>query len=222
MYTARPVDADPVAVVADDLRGARGDVARDEVPEARVALLEEVVALVGRDLVRRPVVARLARHPDAAVVAKRLAHQGQLRLVVARLRDAGRVDLREARVGEPGPALVRPPGRRDVAAHGVGRAEVDVAVAAGGEDDRVGGVALDLAGDEVADDHAPGASVDDDDVEQLVPRVDVGGPLRRPAAGAPGRRRAEAAGRSGRGSRTCARRGRRRTSGWPASRRTRG
>jgi hypothetical protein len=49
---------------------------------------------------------------------------------------------------------VRPPGRGDVAAHGVGRQEEDVAVAAGGEHDGVGQPGLDLAGDQVAGDDA--------------------------------------------------------------------
>ena len=49
----------------------------------------------------------------------------------------------------------------------VGRQVVDRAVAAGGEDHRVGRVALDLAGHQVADDDAARLAVDDDQVEHL-------------------------------------------------------
>ena len=66
---------------------------------------------------------------------------------------------------------MRPPGRGDVAAHRVGGQEEDVAVAAGGQHDRVGEVGLDLAGHHVADDDAAGLAVDDDQLEHLVPGV---------------------------------------------------
>ena len=52
-------------------------------------------------------------------------------------RNARRVNLRVARIGERRAALVGAVGRRDVAADGVRREEEDVAVAAGGEHDRV-------------------------------------------------------------------------------------
>ena len=48
-----------------------------------------------------------------------------------------------ARVAEAGALAVRPPGGRDIAAHGVGREEEDIAVAAAGQDDRVGQMGLD-------------------------------------------------------------------------------
>ena len=63
------------------------------------------------------------------------------------------------------------PGGRDVAAHRVGREVEDVAVAAGGEDDGVGDVGLDLAGHHVAHDDATGPPVHDDELEHLVPGV---------------------------------------------------
>ena len=110
-------------------------------------------------------------HPDAAVVAQRLAHQGQLRLVGAGDRDAGRVDLGVAGVGHVGALAVGPPGGGDVAAHGVGGEEEDVAVAAAGEHDDVGEVGLDLAGDHVAHDDAAGAAVDHDQLDHLVAGV---------------------------------------------------
>ena len=91
---------DAAPFVADRLGGARGDVARNEVAEARVAALEEVVALALGNVARRARVAGLLRHPDAAVVAQALAHQRELGLVLAALRNAGRMDLHEARIRE--------------------------------------------------------------------------------------------------------------------------
>ena len=64
-----------------------------------------------------------------------------------------------------------PPGGGDVAAHGVGGEEEDVAVAAGGEHDDVGEVGLELAGDHVAHDDAAGPPVDDDQLDHLVAGV---------------------------------------------------
>ena len=87
------------------------------------------------------------------------------------------MDLGEAGVGHGRAALVRAPDRRDVAAHRVGGEEVDVAVAARGEDHRVGGVRLELAGDQVAGDDPAGSAVDQDDVEQLVAGVHACAPL---------------------------------------------
>ena len=203
--------------------GARGDVAGDQVAERRVDPLQVVVAVLLGDVPRVLVAVGLVlRHPDPAVVAQRLAHQGQLRLVRAGDRDAGRVDLRVAGVGHVGALAVRPPGGGDVAAHRVGGQEEDVAVAAAGEHHDVGEVGLDLAGDHVAHDDAAGPAVDDDQLEHLVPGVAASRCRRRPGAPAPGRRRSAAAGRSGRGRRTCGRPARRRRSGCRAGRRTRG
>ena len=129
-----------MAFVADGLGVAGGDVARDEVAEAGIAALEVVVALVFGDFVGWALVALLLGHPDAAVVAERLGHEGELGLVVAGDGDAGGMDLGEAGVGEERAALVRTPDGGGVAALGVGGEIVDVAVAAGGEDDRVGDV----------------------------------------------------------------------------------
>ena len=118
----REVEVDAVAARADAavlvdhaLRRARCHVTRDEVAERGIAALEEVVALVLGDLVRRAIVTHRHRHPDAPVVAQRLAHQRQLGLRVVGLRDARGVDLREARVRERGAALVRAPDRGGVA-----------------------------------------------------------------------------------------------------------
>ena len=159
--------AHAAAFVAHRLGVARGHVARNQVAEAGIAALEVVIALVFRDLVGRALVALFLRHPDAAVVAQRLAHQRELGLIVAGDRNAGGMDLREAGIGEQRAALVRAPDGGDVGALGVGGEIVDVAVAAGGEDDRVGDVTLDLAGDQVARDDAAGRAVDHDQVEHL-------------------------------------------------------
>ena len=66
----QPGLADAVALVGLLLGGARRDVARHEVAEARIAPLEVVVALGFGDLIGRPRVALLLRHPHAAVVAQ--------------------------------------------------------------------------------------------------------------------------------------------------------
>ena len=71
---AEPAGADAAAFVARFLRGARGDVARREIAEARIFALEIIIALGFGNLARRPLVASsLLRHPNAAVVAQRLA-----------------------------------------------------------------------------------------------------------------------------------------------------
>src|SRR5690606_10254840 len=165
------------ALVADVLRGAGGDVPGDEVAEGGVDALQVVVALVLGDLRGRAGVTLGLRPPDPAVVAPRLAHQGQLGLVVAGARDAGGVDLGEAGVGEVRAAPVRPPDGGRVGVHGVGRQVEDIAVAAGGEDDGVREVGVDLPGDQVPGDDAAGPAVDDDQVEHLGARVhlDVAG-----------------------------------------------
>ncbi len=154
-------------VVAHQLGGARRDVARDEIAEARIAAFEVVVALAFGNLLRRTPVARVLRHPHAPVVAQALAHERELALVIAAHGDARWVDLREARVGEQRAALVRAPRRGDVAVHRVGREVVRGAVAARAEQHGVAGPLLDLARLQVARDDAARLSVDHDDVEHL-------------------------------------------------------
>ena len=68
-----------------------------------------------------------------------------------------------------------PPRRRHVARHRVRRQEERVAVATGGEHDGVGVVRHHFTGQEVAGHDAGGATVDDDDVDELhaVPELDV-------------------------------------------------
>ena len=166
----KPGVADAEPFVRLLLCGARRDVARHEVAEARVAPFEVVVALRVRDLIRRPRIALLLRHPDAAVIAQRLRHERQLRLMVAAHRDARRMNLREARIGEQRAALVRAPRRRHVRVHRVGRQVIDGAVAAGAKQHRLPFVALELARDEVARHDAARLSVGHDQVEHLAAR----------------------------------------------------
>ena len=167
-----------VAGVAAFLGGARGHVARHEVAEGGIAPLEVVVAFLLGDVEGTLLAAAdglgvlfFLGHPDAAVVAEALAHEGELALVVAVDGDAGGVDLDVAGVGEGGALAVAYPGGGAVGVHGVGGEVVDVAVAAGGEHHGVGGIALEVAGDEVADDDAAGAAVDHHELHHLAALV---------------------------------------------------
>jgi len=86
-------------------------------------------------------------------------------------RDTRRVDLRVAGVPEVRALAVGAPSRSDVAAHSVGGQVEEVAVAAGGEDDRVGEPGLDRAGDHVAGHDAARLAVGDDQLDHLVTAV---------------------------------------------------
>ena len=77
------------------------------------------------------------------------------------------MDLGVARVGEERAFLVGAIGGGHVAAAGVGREEKNIAVAAGREDDGIGRVPDDFAGDEVAGDDALGVPVDEDEIEHF-------------------------------------------------------
>ena len=162
--SARPHAA---ALVADLLGGARGHVARHEVAEARVAALQEIIALVFRDVVGPPRVALLLRDPDAAVVAQRLRHQRQLRLVIAGYRNTCGVNLRETGVGEIRAAAMGAPDGGRIAGFRVGGEVKNVAVAAGREHHRVARVRADRAGPQVARHDAAGLAVDHHKVEHL-------------------------------------------------------
>ena len=81
------------------------------------------------------------------------------------------MDLREAGVAEVGTLAVRAPDGGRVAAHRVGGQEEHVAVAAGGQDDRVGDEGLELAGGHVAGDDAARLALVDDEFDHLVTRV---------------------------------------------------
>ena len=77
------------------------------------------------------------------------------------------MDLGVAGVGEERALLVGAIGGGDVAAAGVGREKKNIAVAAGREDDGIGRVPDDFAGDEIARDDALGVPVDEDKIEHL-------------------------------------------------------
>ena len=174
-----------IAGIAALFGGAGGDVARHEVAEGGIAALEVVVAVFLSDVVGAELVGAdglgvffLLGHPDAAVVAEALAHEGELGLVVAVDGDAGGVDLDVAGVGEGGAMAMADPGGAAVGVHGVGGEVIDIAVAAGAEDDAVGCVAFELAADEVADDDAAGAVhavfvFDEDEVHHLTAFVET-------------------------------------------------
>ena len=86
------------------------------------------------------------------------------------------MDLGVAGVGEVGALAVRPPGGRDVAAHGVGGQEEHVAVATAwpARPRRRSAVSISPR-HHVADDDAAGLAVDDDQLEHLVPGVHLDG-----------------------------------------------
>ena len=164
--------ADTATLVAHVLRLAGRDVAWHQVAERRIDPLQVVVAVSLGDLPRvLGAVLGLLGHPDASVVTQRLAHQRELGLRLAVDRDARRVDLRVAGVPEVRALAVGAPSRCDVAAHRVRGQEEDVAVAAGGEDDRVGEPGLDRTGDHVAGHDAARLAVGDDQLDHLVTAV---------------------------------------------------
>ena len=85
------------------------------------------------------------------------------------------MDLREAGVAEVGALAVRTPDGGRVAAHRVGGQEEHVAVAAGGQDDRVGDEGLELAGGHVAGDDAARLALVDDELDHLVAGIFLDG-----------------------------------------------
>ena len=82
------------------------------------------------------------------------------------------MDLRVAGIPETGSALVGAPAGGDVGTPGVGGQIVDVAVTAGGENDRISAVPGDFTRLQVANDDALGVAVDHHQVQHL--RVGVG------------------------------------------------
>ena len=164
-----------IALVAALLGGAAGHVARHEVAKGGIATLEVVVALLLGDVaalylavLQTLSVVDALRHPDAAVVAQRLAHEGELRLLVAVAWYAGGVYLHIGGVSKVGALAVASHGGAHVASHSVGREEIGVAIATGGDNHSMGGKALELAGDEVPGDDAACATVDNHHVVHLV------------------------------------------------------
>src|ERR1700730_14363951 len=77
------------------------------------------------------------------------------------------MDLRETGIGEERAFLVSAICGGDVAAARIGRKIKDVAVSAGGEDNGIGGVPVDLTGNEIARDNSLGVAVDNHQIEHL-------------------------------------------------------
>ena len=159
--------AHAAAFVAHRLGIARRHIARHQIAEAWIAPLQVIIALGFGDLIRRALVARLHRHPDAPVVAQRFAHQRQFRLVIARHRNAGRMNLREARIGKQRAAFVRAPDGRAVRSLGVGRKVINVSVAARSEHHGVAHVRFDSPGYQIARHDAARAAVDHHQIQHL-------------------------------------------------------
>src|SRR5579885_3917174 len=80
------------------------------------------------------------------------------------------MDLREAGIAKGCAAFIGSPDSGAVRTFGVRGKKIDVSVAAGAENDGVGDMRIDLAGDEVAGNDAAGFAVDDDEVEHLMAR----------------------------------------------------
>ncbi len=92
-------------------------------------------------------------------------------MIVTMHGDAGRVDLHIAGVGKGCSLAMAHPCRATVAVHGIGGEVIEVAVSAGGEHHGMGGIAFQVAGDEIADDDAAGAAFHHDQVHHLAARV---------------------------------------------------
>ena len=171
--------AHAITGIAAFLGGTAGHVTRDEVAESGVTAFQIVVAVFlgdvdGSQLTRTDGLGifLFLRHPDASVVAQALAHQCEFALVVAVNGDAGGVDLHIAGVGEGGAFAVAHPCRAAVAVHGVGGEVIEVAIAAGGEHHGMSSIAFQVAGDEVADDDASGATVNHHQVHHFAALVE--------------------------------------------------
>ena len=86
--------------------------------------------------------------------------------------DAGGMNLDETGIGETGAFSVGPPGGRDIGGHGIGGQVEDIAVPAGGQHHGMAGVPLQLAGDQIAADNAPGPAVHDHQFHHLPAGID--------------------------------------------------
>ena len=157
---------DAHAVLVDDFEdGAGGDVAGDEVAVLGVPLFEEVPAVGFGDGLGGALVVLVLGDPDAAAFAAGgLGHEAEL--VFAG--DGGGVDLDELAVGVVGALLVERGLGGAGADDGVGGLAEDGSVAAGADDDGVGGEGAGLHGAEVhGADAAAGALGVEDGGEEL-------------------------------------------------------
>ena len=119
---------------------------------------------------------RLLRHPDPAVVTQGLGHQSQLRLRFSVLGNTGRVNLRVAGIGEESASAVCAPDCRTVAPHRVRGKEEYVSVSPGCQNNGIRNMRLYLAGNHIPGDNSPGAAVNNDQVDHLMPAVELNGP----------------------------------------------
>ncbi len=156
----------PMLCFVDDLEDlASGDVTGDEVAVLGVALLEEVPAVGFGDGLGGALVVAVLGDPDAAAFAAGgLGHEAEL--VFAG--DGGGVDLDELAVGVVGALLIEGGLGGAGADYGVGGLAEDCSVAAGADDDGVGGEGAGLHGAEVhGGDAAAGAFGVEDGGEEL-------------------------------------------------------
>ena len=86
-------------------------------------------------------------------------------------RDTGRVNLRKTRIGEVSALLVALQSCGTVAVHRVGREEICIAVAAGGDHYSMCAEPLKLSGHKIAGDNALGLTVDNHEIKHLVTRI---------------------------------------------------
>src|SRR5439155_21807563 len=146
---------DAAALVAHFFGRPRRDVAWGEIAVTRVFPFQIVIAAGLENPARRlAAILFLLGHPNTAIVAQRFRHQREFRLMVAADRDASGMDLCVARIRESRALLVGAPGRRDVAAFGVGREKENVSVTAGREHHGVAGMGGYFAADQIPHDDA--------------------------------------------------------------------
>ena len=151
---AQPIFLDAQSFVHADVEDlSRGDIARHQVAVLRIALFQEVVALVLGNLLGLAGVLRLARHPHpAAFAASAFAHQSEL----VGAGNGGRMDLDELGVAVFRAGLEGAAGGAAGADHRHRRAAVNQSAAARGDDHRVGREGADLHRDQVLADNARG------------------------------------------------------------------
>ena len=154
------------ALIAAFFSGTGSHVARHEVAESRIAAFEIVVAFffrnvatllgAGLDSLR---IVEVFGHPDASVVAERFRHQRELGLLIAVARDASGVNLHVGRICKVSTFAIASDSCRAVASHSVGRKEVGVAIAAGGNHHGMSGKAFKLTGYQVFGNDTASATV---------------------------------------------------------------
>ena len=91
--------------------------------------------------------------------------------MVTRGGDTGWMNLNKVRIGHCRTAPVGPPDRGHIAAFGIGRQEINVAVAAGCKHDGIGCLALDFTGYQVAIDDAARPTIGNHKIHDLRTRM---------------------------------------------------